>query len=439
MRFKRFLCFWLILALSVSLIGCDFATNTDELVSPPQLTGDMYPIAEALRKSVGNGYTLKYPTAGDRRSAVILEDVNGDGKFEAFAFYQTNEDELTNMHINLICQINGEWVSTYDQSIVANDVETVDFFDLNNNGVMEVLVGWKVNGNSEKILTVFSFENGALEQRLSEPYTNFLCCDLDANGDEEIFVHTLNATEQKNGAFVYAYGEEGITLVDECLMDSGVKTAETPIFSTLSNGQNAIYIDEIKGVGSVTEVLYFSRGKLVNPLLDAENSMENVTTIRAASIQTTDINSDGVLEIPIATELPSVSLDEKIYYTNWCSFNGEMLAVKLITIVNTVDGYYITLPNNLVGSVAVSKDIENHKRGVYAYDNQTGTVGERLFSICAVPIKSWKDGYYDGEQYTEITRDSENVYAFNLGDTAAEWGITDTTLNNIFNLMQKGD
>lgn len=439
MNFKRFLCFWLVFALSVCLIGCDFTTNTDELVSPPQLTGDMYPIAEALIKSVGNGYTLKYPTSGDRRSAIILEDVNGDGKFEAFAFYQTNDDELTNMHVNLICQKNGEWVSVCDQSIVANDVETVDFFDLNKNGVMEILVGWKVNGNSEKTLTVFSFENGVLEQRMSEPYTDFLCCDIDENGVEEIFIHTLNATEQKNGAFVYAYGEDGITLIDECLMDSGVKTAETPILSSLSNGQAAVYIDEIKGVGSVTEVLYFSRGKLVNPLLDAENSMENVTTIRAASIQTTDINGDGVLEIPIATELPSVSGDEKIYYTNWCSFNGEKLAVKLITVVNTVDGYYITLPNNLIGSIAVSKDIENHKRGVYAYDWQTDMVGERLFSICTVEIKSWKNGYYDGEQYSEITRDDENVYAFVLGDRADTWGITDTTVKNIFNLIQKGD
>lgn len=59
--------------------GCSlFTADTDQLLSPPELTGDMYPIQQALNKSAESGYTLKYPSSGDRRSAVILEDIDGD-------------------------------------------------------------------------------------------------------------------------------------------------------------------------------------------------------------------------------------------------------------------------------------------------------------------------------------------------------------------------
>ena len=39
--------------MTFSLCGCDlFTADTAELLSPPALTGDMLPIAEALKESV---------------------------------------------------------------------------------------------------------------------------------------------------------------------------------------------------------------------------------------------------------------------------------------------------------------------------------------------------------------------------------------------------
>ena len=149
-------------------------------------------------------------------------------------------------------------------------------------------------------------------------------------------------------------------------MDASVKSANAPVLSVLSNGQKAIYIDEIKGVGSVTEVLFISNEELINPLLDSDNTFENISTYRAASIETKDINNDGILEIPVASDLPNAQTDgEKLYYTNWCSFDGQKLSIKNVTIMNTVDGYYITVPKSMIGYIAVYKNIETHERKVY--------------------------------------------------------------------------
>ena len=157
MNMKRSIVILLAICICVAFCGCDFSRNTDDMVSPPELTGDMSPIADALYAVAGANCDLKYPTEGTHRSAIVLEDINGDGIFEAFAFYSTSGDEMTTMHINVICQSEGKWVSVSDQTIVATGVEMVDFCDLNGDGIEEILVGWDVNGASEKQLSVFTF------------------------------------------------------------------------------------------------------------------------------------------------------------------------------------------------------------------------------------------------------------------------------------------
>lgn len=436
MRLKTSIVILLAICICVAFCGCDFAQNTDDMVSPPELTGDMSPIAEALYAVAGADCDLKYPAEGTHRSAIILEDINGDGIFEAFAFYSTSGDEMTTMHINVICQSDGKWVSVSDQTIVATGVEKVDFCDLNGDGIEEILVGWDVNGASEKQLSVFTFLENTLAQQLLQAYTSFLCCDIDSNGTNEIFVHVLNASEKTNKAIIYSYNENGMAQTAGCVMDGSVKSAANPVLSVLSNGQKAVYIDEIKGVGAVTEVLYVSKGELINPLLDNDVSFENNSTLRAASLEIKDINQDGILEIPIAAELPNaVSDGEKLYYTNWCSFNGEKLSIKLVTIVNTVDGYYLTVPNSMVGYVAVYKDIENHERKFYHYDSANAVLGKLLFTVTAVDADEWDSGDFNRGSKVELSRTQDTVFLAELGEGASAFAITTDVIIDAFYLV----
>lgn len=419
MKLKRCITALLAVCICMSCGGCGFIDSTDEMVSPPELTGEMAPIANALYKVAGNDCDLKYPADGKYRSAIVLEDIDTDGVFEAFAFYSTSGDEMTTMHINVIGQSGDEWKSIADQTIVATGVEMVEFCDLNNDGKKEIIVGWEVNGNSEKQLSVFAFDHNQLSQQLLQAYTSFLCCDLDGNGVSELFVHQLNAVEKTNMAMVYNYEDDAITQTTGCIMDGSVKSASAPVLATLSTGDKAIYIDEVKGVGSVTEVLYNRDGELVNPLLDNENLLENILTLRAASIPTSDINEDGVPEIPVASELPNAKSDgETLYYTNWCTFDGKKLSVKLVTIVNTVDGYYLKVPSNLVGRIAVLKDIENSQRKFYNYDAQNNLLGNLLFIITAVDDDRWDSTSYERGNNVEIARTKDTVFVAELGDGA---------------------
>ncbi len=437
MKANRAVVFILSVWLCFSLTGCGmFSVDTERLMSPPELTGDMYPISQALSKSIKGDYQLKYPSSGERRSAIILEDIDDDGTFEAFAFYSTQDDEMTNMHINAIRKDNKGYTSVAEQSIVAGGVERVDFCDLDGDGKKEILVGWEVYGLSEKQLCVYSLTDKALDQRLLEKYTGFSCCDLTLSGENELFIHLLNTSDMLNSAAVYKVLDGGLQKIGGCVLDLSVKTVSPPITGKLSGGQTAIYIDEIKGAGAVTEVLFFKDGELKNPLLETENTVENIRTLRSASIASRDIDSDGVIEIPVATKLPNAtSSDELLYYTNWCVFDGENLVTKSITVLNTIDGYYIEVPKNLEGHIAVLKDTESHRRVFYHYDAENESVGERLFSISVLSAKIWDGKDYNRADMFELARANGSVYIGSV-NIASVYRISEKQLKEIFRLVQ---
>ncbi len=437
MKIRNIVSICLVLCALVSLCGCDiFKTETDALISPPELTGDMSPIKDALNLSAPEGYVLKYPSAGDRRSAVVLEDVNSDGKMEAFAFYSTIEDGITTMTVNYIRTSEGEWSSVATQSIAAGGVERVDFCDLDGDGNEEILVGWEVHGATDRQVAVYSPTGEALAQRMLQSYTNFISCDLDEDGGYELFIQHLNSSEQLNRAMLFELTSMGVSQIGGCLMDSAAKAASQPIVSTLSTGQAAIYIDEVKGIGNITEVLFFSKGELVNPLLDSEETIENTKTVRAYTLTTTDINGDDILEIPVASVLPSAldSSNEVLYYTSWCSFNGEGLTSKLNTIVNSIDGYYVTVPDRWWGKIAVAKETEYSLRTFYYYDAEEETVGEKIGYIKTVPSKTYKAEEYEGAITLAETED--NIYLGMIVDKSGELTVTAEELKAMFKLFQ---
>ena len=435
MLIKRIIALLLSAALMLLLTGCDFFTmETEQMLTPPMLVGDMAPIQEVIKNSINGEYTLKYPSGGEYRSAVILNDVDGDEKFEAFVLYSQTEDDVDYMHINFINRQDGEWVSLSDKKIAAGGVDRVDFADLNKDGFKEIIVGFEIYGSTEKQLNVYSVEKGTVIQRLTHEYTSFLCCDLDENEESELFVHLSKMTDEINTAYLYTFDQDGAAQLLSSAMDTGVRTASSPILSTLSNGQPAIYIDEVKATGNITEVLFLSKGELVNPLLENETK-ENTKTLRTSNISIGDINGDRIIEIPVSELMSSYDGDtggEKVYYTKWCSFNGENLAVQQTTLLNTTDGYYLSVPEKWIGNITLVRESGGKARMIYAYNTKEKTTGENLAYYTAVTIEDWDEYKKQNPEMIEIARNGVYVFAGKVYENNTNLCITEQELKNMF-------
>lgn len=423
------------LMLILSLCGCDFfKTDMAELFSPPSLTGDFKYISKIVEQTAGDGYTLKYPVRGEHRSAVVQYDIDGDSQNEALVFYSKVEGETATMTVQLVRFDKNKWVNGGTQTIIASGVDMVQFCDLDNDGVCEILVGWQIYGTSEMQLAVYSYSGNTFVQRLLQKYTSFITCDLNGDGKSGVLIIDLNTAEQYNTAALYSLTDEGVVQTGICEIDSKLQSIGEPKVDELSNGQTAVYLDAIKGVGAVTDVLIENKGSLTNPLFDSE-TRENMRTLRSSSYSVTDINNDGILEIPVQENVPSVANDalaEKLYLTNWCSFDGENLTVQTTTMINVLDGYYFTIPVKWRNRIAVLKDTENRIREIYLYDHNQSVIGESLICIRAFNKKNWIDGKYKDLRMNEIARDDDTVYAYKLNDAMIEFGITHADVEKAF-------
>lgn len=439
MKLRRIISAFLIVAMLVVLSGCNLLSiDTAEFLSPPSLPGDISPISEAISKSIKVNYTLAYPSTGKYRSAVIQKDIDSDGVIEAFTFYSTTDAEVTTMHINVICKKNGKWTSISEQKIIAGGVDKVEFCDLDNDDIDEILVGWQIYGTSEMQLAVYSLKDDILTQRMLQKYTNFTFCDIDEDGKNEIFVNKFNSLEGLNMASLYVLTESGVSEAYTCALDPTAKAVNTPLVATLSSGKTAIYLDEIKGVGAVTEVLFIEKNDLVNPLFDVEAG-ETVATLRSASLNAQDINNDGTVEIPVQENVPSITkseVNEKLYLTNWCSYNGEKLTKQITTMMNLNDGYYYAIPSKWNGKIAILKDTDKRLREIYEYNSETMTAGEKLLYIQAVDKKDWDSGKYKDSGLEEISYDNGTSYICWLSDKAKLDGITHAEVKLNFKLLE---
>jgi hypothetical protein len=340
------------------------------------------------------------------------------------------------MSINVVCKDGEKWKSFGQQSIVGAGVHRVDFCDLDQDGISEILVGWQIYGQSEMQLAVYSFKGNVLTQRMLNKYTHFITCNIDGDKSEEILIIDTDAKASQNTASLYELNESGVIQIGRCLLDSKVQSFGHPVVAELSSGKPAVYIDSQKGIGAITEVLIYEKGKLLNPLYDEQNK-ETSATLRSASFSTRDFNGDGVLEIPVQLNVPSVSkseVAEKLYLTSWCSFNGEILTPQVTSMINVIDGYYYNLPAKLIGNIAILKDTDNRIREVYSYDTEEMVVGKTLIYFRAISVKDWENGIYSALGLVEIGKKGNDVIACRISKDAKALGIDYDKIKSNFGL-----
>lgn len=398
---KRLCCLILTVAACCSLSACSLLDlETDNLLSPPRLEGELYHIQEALIDFAGDEITLKYPTAGDYRSAFILRDINGDGKEEAIAFYSRTEDSTVMMHINILTK-EDEWKSKGDISLVGSGVEKVVFSDLAGDGIEEISVGWSIYGTVERQVGIYSFDGKVFTQRAMENYTEFFTVDIDDDKKEELFVINLNSTEKIATAKAISINQSGVEEKGVANLDGSVSSYYSPVVSSLSDGRPAVYIDAVKGSGSLTEIVWFEDGGLKS-IYDGKAAATTLT-YRSNIVASRDFTGDGIIDIPLQSLLLSTADKEdfdKVYVTDWSSFNGEKITKSESAFMNYSDGYYITIPKSRQDRLHLARKTDSRLRIFYSYDPETHTQGNEVFRVLVLSKVDYEAGR--GEGYSLI-------------------------------------
>ncbi len=333
----------------------------DSLLSAPKLSEEQNAVYDALIKSVGKDIRLKYPRSGEYRSAFVFADIDGEPDREAVVFYEkTGETEGGgNVRINVIDRRGGKWTSVYDHAGAGTGIDRIIFAELGESGRQNVIIGYTLL-SGERSVQIYGYENGLLNTEYSDSYSTMFSADLERDGNNElILIRPGNqmrkaslssvSTDLESGSIA----ETGSVALDESATEfvsvaAGYVGKETP----------AIFIDGLSGGQLTTEIIYSVDGQLRNPLYLGESGLIERTR-RPAGYLCTDIDLDGVIEIPTLTLFPGYSEDSsgtKLYSTDWNVFDNYSITKKYSSFYNVSEGYCFILPSRWDGVVTVKRD-----------------------------------------------------------------------------------
>ncbi|MDE6596812.1 MAG: hypothetical protein K2K44_12500 [Oscillospiraceae bacterium] len=418
--------------------GCSFAGSVDLLLSPPKLSAEQTAVYEALVRSAGKDVKLQYPRYGEYRSAFVFADIDGDEGDEALVFYEkTGESEgAGNVRINVIDMIDGEWRSVYDHAGVGTVIDRIIFADIGSSEKTSVIIGYTLL-SGEKNAVVYSYEDGRLFSDYSDNYSTMFVLDMDRDGlDNLVLIRPGNQLKKASMSLVSRSGEDGsVAETGSIALDESAVDFVNVISGYVGTGTPAIFIDGLTGGQLTTEIIYSMNGSLRNPLYLGESGMiEN--TRRQAGYLSTDIDLDGIVEIPTRSPLPGYvsGSRESLYSTDWNVFDNYSIVKKYSSYYSIADGYCFIFPSRWDGVVTAKKDDAAGDIVFYRFQTDITNSSTELMRI-AVAGDYETDAYIENG-YTLLKSNNHTNYFVKLPDIEYDpLVLTSTEINNNFYII----
>lgn len=418
----------LVVGLLFSFTGCSFVNlDVDTQLRAPHAAGEQYAIQTALEQHIYEQnaqtseetdiqspvpvYVLKYPRMGDYRSAFVMKDMNGDGVDDALAFYAM-QPEGANTHIALLSKRSEGWVCVDDIEGLATEIERINFGDLNGDGVPELFAGFSMFNTRDRRLMLYTWSEDHFVERYSDTYTSMVVGSMVDEGQDDLLLFRLNATEEKTEVRLLTMENDIVIEKGAASLDGHIQQFGRYTFAELEDGTRALYQDCSKAsLTTITELIVWDGEQLSTPLYDPA---ENITThsARESALPSMDIDEDGEIEWPQCFRMPGDETTEAdgvaLWLSEWYAWNVEMKAPvkKLTNVVNTTDDYYLRIPDEWVGLITVR--YAESQRCLTVMKVTDGVVGDELFRIVA--MKEGEDNPFGDEGYLFLDSDQKTRY-----------------------------
>ena len=450
---------WMAALLAVGfLCGCDAQLfNGDrQLMRPPYPAGEEKIIQGELSKNLGS-FTLKYPKSGSYRSAILRADLTGDGKNDALVFYR--QDESKPITLAILTQDNDKWQFVSKKEGEGGEIDRVMFGDVNCDGVNEIIVGWTIYSSGLNIISAYSLQDDTLtaidvkeyseskESNISVAYTDMQIYDFDNDGSDEIIASYINLSEVTATAKLIEC-HRGVdnaytmSVTDTAPLDGHVLYySEAKVAKLTDDRVFGVVLDGYKDNSTmITEYIYWNNvnGDLETPFYNSSEQAV-INTVRNVNITSRDIDSDGVMDIPVTEFLPGydITSENPMYMTLWynADFNakGYTFMNKKKNIINLSDGYSITWQSSWDNKVTCRLDEKNRILYFYRYQKDRFAFSEELFRIKVFTVSEWKEDAHNPDYAVVLNRGGDTVTAALF---SSEQNIVDqNTIQSSFSLI----
>lgn len=399
----------LLLCLCILLSGCSFRLDSiDDLISPVALSGDNADVQQAVDEYCKSGYSLKIPSGGDYTTSFIFYDLNNDGINEAVAFYEPS-DSVGTVNMAVISKSSDGWQVVDNIKGGGSDIICVDFCDVNNDSLPEILVCWSIISKSSNYnLCVYRQADSDGEISLSKltpsvTAEKFVCTDLNEDGVNEVLVFCLGSASSSPKAELYSFKGNSGRLIGETKLDSSIIS-----YSSITAGKTdqgvSVFVDALKtdGQSMVTELIYWSDyyDSIVSPFYSYDTG-KTADTTRKNLIRSRDIDNDKTTEIPL--NVAKKNLPKEIDAENWMYYKNTVLNHKCYSFSCAKDKYILVVKDSEFKKLTVKYDGDNRQLTAY-----TNSGKQECFKIKTVISAGYNPSEYAG--YTQIFSNGGFIY-----------------------------
>ena len=358
-RKRRIMSGLLALCIALSVLPLSACTapkltlDPEELYALPELPERYTALNKQLSAIQESGAEYAAPVSGSNIQPVQMMDLDGDGREEALAFFRQSDGEKPlKIHI-----FTADDDNSYRQAAVIEGsglaIYSVDYSDIDGDGRMEIIVGWRVSMDLQA-LAVYSLEpDGARELTV-------LRANQDGEGVADCYVSKNGVLTLRSSVLV------SMTMAE--LSQQGKVTV-----GVLRSNDPALFITGVAdGARAITDVLALRGGELTNLVLSAITGVSGEVS-RFCSVYPMDINGDGVTEVPRTVTLQGEDADHAVSQrVDWISYDASGTASRVLSTYHDVaDGWYLQLPEGWPERVWVGRSTSPDEIGITFYTDSS--------------------------------------------------------------------
>lgn len=353
---------WLLaLGLLCLLAGCTQAG--EDFYALPQLPEDYLALQTTIDRVMNElGAEYAAPAAGSNVQSIQLHDLDGDDKGEkesAVAFFRVPSGEKP-LKIYIFRQNEqGEYEVAWSIEGDGTAIYSVAFENLGGSKAKELVVSWQISTKVHSLAAYSLQEGGDVVELMRSGYTKQAVVDLDRDNEKEIVLIQLDTAENNSRAELYKYDNGLMVHTSTAPLSLDLTEVQSAKVGTLVDMIPALFVSSDFGDvgGRVTDVIALRDGVLTNITRDETSGMSVATRRYYKEFQDsngTDINSDGILELPIPEPLPVVEAENvagttsaQMYILHWYQYDLSGMPIRVCTTFHSYeDGWYLILPDN---------------------------------------------------------------------------------------------
>ncbi len=211
---KRTFTMLLLLLSTLFISGCSIIESPEDLAIPPKLEEEKEGIRRAIEEYLPKNTKPIIPPTDDNGSYIKLVDLDGDGEDEALVFYSVELEDRP-IRILVLKKEGSEWENISEIKVVGQELDEVEFKDIDGEGGLEVIIGSKIKYSLDNHLSVYNMQDGEMKRIFKNSYDEIIIDDLDGNKLTELLLLKLDRETEKSYGELYKIQDGEIKQIDE--------------------------------------------------------------------------------------------------------------------------------------------------------------------------------------------------------------------------------